>query len=139
MNIFGLEITRAKPVEKDLAPPYSTNNGWYPVVREPYQGAWQRNEELGVDSALAYHAVFACHTLICSDIAKNRVKLVELQGGVWQETKNSAYTPVLRKPNHYQNRIQFFENWVNSKLSRGNTYVLKRRDGRGVVVALYVL
>jgi HK97 family phage portal protein len=34
---------------------------------------------------------------------------------------------------------QFFENWVNSKLSRGNTYVLKQRDGRGVVVALYVL
>jgi HK97 family phage portal protein len=50
-----------------------------------------------------------------------------------------AYSPVLRKPNDYQTRIQFLETWMNSKLLRGNTYVLKRRDGRGVVNALYVL
>jgi phage portal protein BeeE len=88
---------------------------------------------------MAFFANFACHTLICSDVSKNRVRLVAQNGRVWQETTNPAYSPVLRKPNEFQNRIQFFENWVNSKLSRGNTYVLKRRDGRGVVVALYVL
>lgn len=135
MEIFGLQITR----KKDLAPPESRGSWWWPVVREPYSGAWQRNEELTQDQAMAFHAVFACHTLICSDIAKLRVKLVSLNGNVWQETKNPAYSPVLRKPNHYQNRIQFFENWVNSKLARGNAYILKRRDGRGVVVGLYVL
>lgn len=135
MEIFGLSITRAK---KDLSPP-DNRGAWYPLIREQYQGAWQRNEELTADAAMAYHAVFACHTLICSDISKLRVKLVQLNGNVWQETKNPAYSPVLRKPNGYQNRIQFFESWVNSKLSRGNTYVLKQRDGRGVVTALYVL
>jgi HK97 family phage portal protein len=31
------------------------------------------------------------------------------------------------------------ESWVLSKLQRGNTYVLKQRDGRGVVVRLYIL
>jgi HK97 family phage portal protein len=46
---------------------------------------------------------------------------------------------VLRKPNRYQNRIQFWENWILSKLNKGNTYVLKQRDARNVVVALYIL
>ena len=46
---------------------------------------------------------------------------------------------MLRRPNNYQNRIQFWENYILSKLSCGNTYVLKKRDARGVVNALYVL
>ena len=50
-----------------------------------------------------------------------------------------AFTPVIRKPNHYQNRIQFFESWMLSKLMSGNTYILKERDARDVVVRLYVL
>ena len=136
MNIFGLEIGWAK--EKTLSPP--DNRGWWStIIREPFSGAWQRNEELTADQALANFAPFACHTLICSDIAKLRVKLVVQSGKVWEETSNPAYSPFLRKPNHFQNRIQFFENWVNSKLARGNTYVLKRRDGRNLVTAGYVL
>jgi HK97 family phage portal protein len=138
VEIFGFQIGRAKTVEKDLSAPYS--GGWTSwLIREPYQGAWQRNEELTADQSMAFHAVFACHTLICSDIAKLRVKLVELKSSVWQETKNPAYSPVLRKPNHYQTRIQFFESWVNSKLARGNAYILLRRDGRQVVTGMYVL
>ena len=46
---------------------------------------------------------------------------------------------MLRKPNRYQNRIKFIENWVTSKLSHGYTYVLKQRDDRNVVTALYIL
>lgn len=135
MEIFGLSIRRA---EKTLSPP--DNRGWSSwLIREPFSGAWQKNEELTPDQALANFAPFALHTLICGDVAKLRVKLVAQNGDVWQEVKNPAYSPVLRKPNEFQNRIQFFENWMNSKLARGNTYILKRRDGRGVVVALYVL
>lgn len=116
------------------------NRGWLSwLVREPFSGAWQRNEELSADQSLAFHAVFACHTLICSDVSKLRVKLVEKKDNVWLETTNPAYSPVLRKPNSFQTRIQFFEDWVNSKLVRGNAYILKRRDGRGVVTSLYVL
>lgn len=138
MQIFGLQITRTKQEEKALNYP-DNRGGWWPIVRESFTGAWQRNIVLTQDQAMAYHAVFACHTLICSDIAKLRVKLVAQNGNVWQETKNAAYSPVLRKPNHFQNRIQFFENWVNSKLARGNTYVLLKRDGRNVVIGMYVL
>src|SRR5690606_37079484 len=39
----------------------------------------------------------------------------------------------------YQTRIQFFVTWIVMKLLYGNAYVLKERDARGVVRALYVL
>src|SRR5690606_2174574 len=109
-------------------------------IKESYSGAWQQNVTISQDTVLSFHAVFACQTLIASDISKLRVKLVAQDSdGIWSETKNAAYSPVLRKPNGFQNRMQFFENWVLSKLQRGNAYILKQRDGRGVVVRLYVL
>ena len=54
-------------------------------------------------------------------------------------TKNPACSPVLRKPNRYQTRQKFFEAWLSSKLLSGNAFILKQRDQRGVVVALYPL
>lgn len=136
MKIFGLDLGR-----KAAAPAaVPSGRGWLGLIREASTGNWQRNVEVSLDSVLSNHADFACRTLIASDIAKLRVKLVgQDTDGIWSETKNAAYSPVLRKPNHFQNRIQFFESWVLSKLQRGNTYVLKQRDGRGVVVRLYVL
>jgi HK97 family phage portal protein len=126
--------------QKALSPVSQNRGGWLPVVRESYAGAWQQNVTVDANTVLSHHAVFACQTLIASDISKLRVKLVAQDGdGIWGEVKNSAYSPVLRKPNAYQNRIQFFEAWVLSKLQRGNAYVLKRRDNRNVVTALYVL
>lgn len=139
MKVFGLPIPFTGRREKALAPP-PTRGGWFPIIRESYPGAWQQNVEVNQQAVLAYHAVFACMTLIASDIAKLRVKLVAQDSdGIWTETNNSAYSPVLRKPNGFQTRIQFWENWMLSKLSRGNTYVLKQRDNRNVVTALYVL
>lgn len=139
MRIFGLEITRADK-EKALGPVMDRRGGWWPVIRESYAGAWQQNVTVDANTVLSHHAVFACQTLIASDIAKMRVKLVgKGSDGIWSEVDNPAYSPVLRRPNHYQNRIQFFESWVLSKLQRGNTYILKQRDNRNVVTALYVL
>jgi HK97 family phage portal protein len=115
--------------------------GWMSTVSESFAGAWQRNITLRVDTAMSHCTAWACITLIASDIAKMRLKLVALDDadGIWTETSNPAYSPVLRKPNHYQNRIQFVTSWIISKLTRGNTYVLKERDARGVVKALYIL
>lgn len=110
------------------------------IIREPYTGAWQKNDELVVGDVLAYAPVFACATLIASDIGKLHLALVqEDDDGIWTETENAAWSPVLRRPNRYQNVIKFVEQWVTSKLIHGNTYVLKSRDGRGIVNALYVL
>lgn len=115
-----------------------TRGGWWTVL-EPFSGAWQRNIEWKRETVLAYHAVFACITLISSDISKLRVRVVKSDSdGIWSEVPYGKYG-VLERPNHYQNRIQFFENWMNSKLSRGNAYILKGRNRDGTVVRLYVL
>jgi HK97 family phage portal protein len=121
--------------------PLSGRGGWWSVsIREPYAGAWQRNEEIAMDTALSFSAVFACTTLIMGDTGKVRLRLVELDAsGIWNEVENSAYSPVLRQPNRYQNWSQFAETWTASKLNSGNVYVLKQRDARRVVVAMYVL
>jgi HK97 family phage portal protein len=138
MRFFGFELRRAK-----AAPVLSSvddRRGWVTIIRESFLGAWQQNVEVDFDNVVSHHAVYACVTLIASDIAKLRVKLVErAAAGVWSEVEVPAFSPVLRKPNHFQTRIQFWENWIVSKLLRGNTLVLKERDARGVVVGLVVL
>ena len=111
-----------------------------PIVREPYTGAWQNNDELRLETALANPVVFRCVSLIASDIGKLPLRLVAVDAnGIWHETTSPAFSPVLRMPNRYQTPAQFFEVWMSRKLLWGNTYVLKDRDARGVVTALYVL
>lgn len=131
-------------VSKALAP-VDGSRGWWPLIREFTAGAWQSNLTVTLEDSLGYWVQFRCISMISSDIAKMRMKLVEQDASdIWNEIDVPAFSPVLRKPNHYQNRIQFFESWMQSKLSRGNAYVLKVRDGRGGefqgnVRAMYVL
>lgn len=123
-----------------LSPLVDQRGSWWPIVREPYTGAWQRNQEWSVDTVAAYHAVYRCITLIANDIGKLQARIVEADDdGIWQERDIPAYSPVLRRPNRYQNHIQFKQWWITCKLFRGNTYALKARDNRGVVIALYIL
>lgn len=115
-------------------------DGWFPVVRDPYPGAWQANQEIGYETALSYAPVFSCVSLIAADIGKLTLRLVERDDeGIWRETTNPAYSPVLRKPNRYQTTQKFVEQWITSKEVHGNTYALKERDQRGVVKSLYIL
>ena len=156
MDLFGYELTVRRralpdsaappgpPLEEKglpLAPLSSGRDSWWPVVvREPFTGAWQRDLEIRPDTLLSNPTVFACVTRIAQDIAKCRLRLVvEQDTDIWTPTTNPAYSPFLRRPNHYQTPTKFVEQWVTSKLLWGNTYVLKRRDGRGVVTAGYIL
>jgi HK97 family phage portal protein len=132
------------PVAKAPQGPLSSvdsNRGWWPIIRESFTGAWQRNETVSVDTALTNPVLFRCITVIANDIANLRLRLVELdpKAGVWSEVTSSAFSPVLKKPNRYQTRVQFVASWMISRLAWGNTYVLKERDARGVVVRLHVL
>lgn len=140
LRLFGREIIFRKATPGNLlsAP---GDRGWFPVIREPYTGAWQRGAELRSETLITYHAVYACVTLIASDIGKLRLRLVEQdKNTIWNEVeRNSPYWPVIRKPNRFQNRIKFFEQWMVSKLLHGNAYILKQRNGANVVEALYVL
>ena len=141
MRLFGFEISRARAKAlSGLSPVMPGSGGWLNIVREPFMGAWQRNVEIKINSVLTHTTVFACRSLISSDIAKCRMRLVQKDAeGIWHETDNAAFSPVLRKPNRFQTRIQFFESWVDSKLIHGNAYILKERDARNVVIRMYVL
>jgi HK97 family phage portal protein len=113
---------------------------WWPLIRESFAGAWQRNITVKGDELLAYPTLYACLNRIATDIGKLPFKLMQLQpDGLWQVRPNPAYDPVLRKPNHYQTQSQFRISWVLSRLIQGNTYVLKQRDASGAVRKLYVL
>jgi HK97 family phage portal protein len=136
----GLEIVSRKSA---IAQPVSNapGGGWFPwIIREPFAGAFQRDIEWTVDTAVMNPTVFACVSLIQSDIGKLRLKLMmDTKDGIGVETTSPAFSPVLNKPNSYQNHIQFVEAWMNSKLLHGRTYVLKVRDARNVVVNLFIL
>src|SRR5262245_4188925 len=143
MRVLGYNITVTKAMPTPTQPAYQPGwfgNWWWPVIREPFTGAWQRNEELRADSIVTYFAVYACVSLISTDIGKLRLRLMQQhEGGLWEEVNVPAFSPVLRKPNHFQTRGKFIEQWMISKLLHGNTYALKERDARGLVVRLYIL
>jgi HK97 family phage portal protein len=135
MKILGFEFGRSKALNA-----VSNRGGWWPLVNEPYSGAWQQNKELTTESVLRFSAVFACVSGISLDIAKLQPRLMTRNSeGILEESASSPYARVLKKPNRYQNRIKFIENWVLSKLLYGNTYALKERDSRGIVTGLQIL
>ena len=121
------------PIIKAAVPVMNARNTWA-LIREPFTGAWQKNAEIdNREALLAFAAVYACVSRIANDIGKLRIKLVEFDSslGIWTEVGGpSPFWPVLRKPNRYQNRIQFLIEWVAMKLTHGNAYILKQRDAR---------
>lgn len=136
MQIFGLSINRVK---KDVQT-VPIQRGWFRVIGESFAGAWQKNIEVSNHDVLTYPTLYACIMRRATDMGKMPFCLKgQDSNALWQEQTNSAYSPVLRKPNNYQTAQQFRESWVVSKLTQGNAYILKQRDNRGVVTGLYVL
>lgn len=137
MRLFGLNLSFKRAPS---SPPGTGMGGWWPMIKEAYSGAWQKNDTWTNDTVLAHYAVYACVTLIANDIGKLRQRLMKLdENGIWKETTSPSFSPVLKKPNSYQNHVQFKQWWQTSKLINGNAYALKRRDQRGVVIGLYIL
>ena len=121
------------------AQPVTGGDVWH-TIHEPSTGAWQRNQEIEVskNDQMRHHAVFACVSLITRDIGKLKIKTKKKIDGVSQDC-DSQVKKLLAKPNHYQNTQQFFEAWVSSKSTSGNTYVLKVRNIYGDVWRLLIL
>jgi len=110
---------------------------------EPFAGAWQQNVQCAKDCApslLAFPAVYACVTIIASDVAKLPLVIKEdLPDGGAVNAVRSPYWRLLHNPNPMQTRLEFIQHYMSSKLIAGNTYVLLLRDERGVVNQMYVL
>lgn len=119
----------------------SVRSGWFPVIREFFTGAWQRGEFQQSAPITSHSMVWACATLIASDISKLDLCLQkqDATSGIYLNAESATFSPVLRKPNHYQTRIEFIYTWIISKLLRGNTYILLERDKSRDVSAMYPL
>lgn len=128
--------------EKALQQP-ATRGIWTSLlsyVREPFAGAWQSNLEINQHTVLSFHAVFSCISLIASDISKMPLRMMRRDSdGIWKENSTGPVAALYRRPNAFQNRIQFFECWLNSKLCHGNTVVLKIRNTRGQITELRII
>lgn len=111
-------------------------SGWRTIF-EPYTGAWQRNDEIKAADLGSFFAIYSCITLIAGDISKLRARVMAVDSdGIMAERSTPS---ALKRPNRYQNHIQFKQWWETSKLSQGNAYGLKQRDRTGKVEAIYIL
>lgn len=117
--------------------PVQGSGGWSHIF-EPFMGAWQRNMEIKKGDLLEFHPIFSCISIISKDIGKMPLELKKKDGDIWVKTKDENLK-FLEKPNRFQTMQQFLEYWIISKLSRGNTYVLKLRNFLGQVEQLIVL
>ncbi len=140
MKLFGFDVSFTKTMHSVG----SAAAGFLDIVREPFAGAWQRNIIAeSRQNLLAFPTLYGCVAMIAEDIAKLRIRLMqEDDNGIWSEvTRESIYWKVLRKPNRFQNRIQFFTQWLMSKLLHGNAYIYLDRtlDDRRIVTEMYVL
>ena len=121
----------------NTAMPVNGGQHWQ-TISEPYTGAWQKNEELHLSDSLNSYAVFSCVSLISKDVGKLPLVIKTEEDGIFSKVKLDSLK-VLDKPNNYQTRQQFFEAWVASKATKGNTYVLKIRDVYGDIEKLIIL
>lgn len=116
-----------------------TRSGLWGVIAESFAGAWQHNVEVRTEDILRHPSVQACLALISGDIAKLELRLTRrTPDDIWLPVRTAA-NPIFNKPNRYQTRIQFFEQWILCLLIWGNVYVLKERTADGVIVAYYIL
>lgn len=138
LTLFGALSRFTEPRLETLSP-VDRRGGWFDLFSQD-ETNFQRDIKVNRDEVLASPSLWSCITLIAGDIAKLRLRLEEQQAwGGWKPVASPAFSPVLRRPNRFQNTSQFVETWVLSKLIHGNAYILKERDARGVVVRLYVL
>lgn len=110
-------------------------------IEDVFPGGFQRGIEISQAEVSAHYAVFACETLIASDIAKLPIRLMyRASGGIWKESFNVAHPAyaLLKKPNKYQTWSQFCEFWLLSKLATGQAIVWKEREGRRVWEGKYI-
>lgn len=145
----ALRTFSPKSIVKGYGSPGSSNlnyllnasNGYGP--HEPFAGAWQKNLDNARGAGpniLAFSGVYTCINIISSDIAQLSLQVLKKgPKGNREKHPNHPAWRLLQNPNSFQTSLQFVQQYMISKLTQGNTYVLLLRDARGVVNEMYVL
>lgn len=103
-----------------------------------WEDGWQRN--LSPWLAKACGAVYACKWVIARAIANMTARhMRRLNNGGREEIKTSPLSRMLRNPNWYQTRSDFFLNLVFELLTYGNAYVLVYRDNAARIESMHIV
>lgn len=122
---------------------FGITGGYTP--HEPFTQAWQlgmSQTQNGRDpSLLAFSAVYSCVTIISQDLSKLPIRVMtkDDEDDLAKVATKSPYHRLISNPNNYQTSMDFFQFWAVSRLIRGNAYIYKELDARGVPTALHVL
>jgi len=88
--------------------------------------------------AKAHAAVYACVAILSQEVARLRIKIFQTQDdSSRRELPSSAASLVLRRPNHYQTRSDFFQYMMDNLLLSGNAYAYAERSESGRIIKLH--
>lgn len=95
------------------------------------------NQSVTFDNAMQISAVWSCVRLISETIASLPLNFYDVSDGTRTVNNDSDLAKLLlRRPNRYQNRIEFFECVTMQLVIDGNAYCLIERDSTGRVVSI---
>jgi HK97 family phage portal protein len=132
----ALRARQQQDVSKTIAP-YALGAGFTPPASWPVSW-WQQGYR--VPRSQGHAAVEACIGAISQVVAQLPIThWRERDDGGRDAVKGSAASRVLRRPNHYQTRADFFLNLVRNELYRGNGVAVATRDDRFRIDSLHVV
>ena len=110
------------------------------VGEDPFTWQMGGGELASTPPLTAFSAVFACVSIISSDVARLPVTVWQTRADNGRDpVTGSAVARVLRRPNGYQTRSDFMQYALACVLLEGNFYALVERDGTGAPMALHPL
>jgi HK97 family phage portal protein len=115
-------------------------NLWWPREAAPQCDPlwWAKGADSQQPDAMRFGPVYACIAIIAQEIARLPLSFfIEQPDGSRQKLPDSWIGRVLRRPNSYQTRSDFWLFMIRSLLLDGNAYALAQRNGRGEVMALH--
>lgn len=90
------------------------------------------------NEAKAHAAVYACVGILSQEVARLRLRAWRNEkDGSRTEMPSSAAALVMRRPNHYQTRSDFFQYMMDNLLLSGNAYAYAERSETGRILKLH--
>jgi len=92
----------------------------------------------GTSEAMASAAVYSCVSILAQEVSRLPVRhWAQIEGSPKTAQRGSIPTSILRRPNGYQTRSDFWLAMMSAVLLEGNAYAWAIRDGFGDVLELH--